>query len=132
MNAFDELVELAAASAQNDPPAQAVDTNNPPAQAANETNNPPAQAAANETNDPPTEEEAVEDERTQQQRHDDETEMIMDNIIADKSKVKYVNENVKMVMFLYSGEDLERLLKREFREEFDGVVLVEGRGDRHK
>ena len=56
----------------------------------------------------------------------------MDNIIADKSKVKYVNENIKMVMFLYSGEDSERLLKREFREEIDGVVLVEGRGERHR
>ena len=87
MNAFNKLVQLAAAAAPNNLPAQAVDTNNLPAQAANKPNDLPAKEAV--------------DECTQQQRHNDETEMIMDNIIADKSKVKYVNKNVKMVVFLY-------------------------------
>ena len=90
----------------NEPPAT---TTVPPAPAAANNDNP---GAGNQQNNRTVEEEA-----------DDEIEYIMNNIIADKSKNRYLCENVKLVLYFFDTDDhAERLLNEQFREELQNAV----------
>jgi len=60
-------------------------------------------------------------EQTSKERTDEEITMIMDNIIADKSKERYLCENIKMLMFLFESRR-GALIKAECVRDLDNAV----------
>jgi hypothetical protein len=85
-------------------------------------------ATAAATNDDVNPSDNEEENRTAEERADDEIDYIMNNIIADKSKNRYLCENVKLVLYFYETDNAlagERLLRDELVQDLQNAISAQ-------